>query len=220
MTLSNVMTQLRSVGTAQNRKVYARHGVGENMFGVSFANIRKLAKPLKGNDKLVDSLWKTENHDARVMAMTIANPGNLTIKQLNRWATELDNYVIADALSDLVAKTKHARSRATTWIKSRGEWIAAAGWTIISILVRSKDDLDFKWLNELIDLIELKINSSPNRTRYAMNRALISIGRYDRKLATKAISTARKIGKVKVDHGVTGCKTHDAVKEIEKFLEQ
>ena len=37
MTYTQVMKELKTMGTAQNRKVYGRHGVGQNMFGVSFA---------------------------------------------------------------------------------------------------------------------------------------------------------------------------------------
>lgn len=37
MTFGEVMSMLEAAGTAQNRKVYARHGVPEPMFGVSYA---------------------------------------------------------------------------------------------------------------------------------------------------------------------------------------
>jgi hypothetical protein len=39
MTAKDVMGQLERLGTAQARKTYARHGAGENMFGVSFADL-------------------------------------------------------------------------------------------------------------------------------------------------------------------------------------
>ena len=52
MNLQEAMQQLQEMGTAQNRKVYARHGVSENMFGVSFANQNKLAKAIKRDQGL------------------------------------------------------------------------------------------------------------------------------------------------------------------------
>ncbi len=42
MTAEQVLAELESMGTAQNRKVYARHGVGREMYGVSYANQGKL----------------------------------------------------------------------------------------------------------------------------------------------------------------------------------
>lgn len=44
MTFSEVMKELKKMGTAQIRKVYARHGVGKDMFGVSYANLNVLKK--------------------------------------------------------------------------------------------------------------------------------------------------------------------------------
>ncbi len=35
--LKSILKQFEQAGTAQNRKVYARHGIGPAMFGVSFA---------------------------------------------------------------------------------------------------------------------------------------------------------------------------------------
>ena len=44
MTRADVLEELKALGTAQNRKVYARHGVQSAMFGVSYANLGKLKK--------------------------------------------------------------------------------------------------------------------------------------------------------------------------------
>ena len=44
MQLQEVLQELEKAGTPQNRKVYARHGVGPNMYGVSYGRLRALAK--------------------------------------------------------------------------------------------------------------------------------------------------------------------------------
>ena len=44
MNLKECMTQLEAMGTAQNRKVYARHGVTGKQFGRSGGNYGKLKK--------------------------------------------------------------------------------------------------------------------------------------------------------------------------------
>ena len=46
MTLSQIPGELKNVGTAQNRKVYARHGVGQKMFGASYAHQKRLSKSI------------------------------------------------------------------------------------------------------------------------------------------------------------------------------
>jgi hypothetical protein len=70
------MKALKSAGTAQNRKIYARHGVLEPMFGVSTANLTKIKKDAlrlpgprpryeKHAHELALELWESGNHDAR-----------------------------------------------------------------------------------------------------------------------------------------------------------
>lgn len=48
MNYQQVMRELKALGTAQNVKVYQRHGAGDNLFGVSFANLYKLQKKITG----------------------------------------------------------------------------------------------------------------------------------------------------------------------------
>src|SRR5690242_9767519 len=112
MDCDQVMKALEAMGTAQNRKVYARHGVGENMFGVSFANLEKLRKQIKVDHKLAAQLWATGNHDARVLATMIADPQALTDQQAEAWAKDLDNYGIAEMFARLIAKSPLALKKA------------------------------------------------------------------------------------------------------------
>ena len=47
MTCAEVMQCLEKSGTAQNRKIYARHGAHEPMFGVSWAHLKILTKRIR-----------------------------------------------------------------------------------------------------------------------------------------------------------------------------
>lgn len=55
MTLQETLRELKSLGTEQNRKLYARHGVTNEMFGVSYANLDKLKKKIKMDHALAAS---------------------------------------------------------------------------------------------------------------------------------------------------------------------
>lgn len=60
MNYREIIHQLKNYGTAQNRKIYARHGADpENLFGVSFANLNILAKKIKPNHKLAKKLKRS-----------------------------------------------------------------------------------------------------------------------------------------------------------------
>ena len=64
---------------------------------------------------------------------------------------------------------------------------------------------------------ESRIHTSKNRVRDAINDVVIAIGGRNPSLRTRATESARRIGKVEVDHGDTACKTPDAAAYIDAF---
>ncbi|TDJ79552.1 MAG: DNA alkylation repair protein [Planctomycetota bacterium] len=211
-----VLKQLAALGTAQNRKVYGRHGVQDTMYGVSYADLGKLKKAIQVDHALAESLWKSGNHDARVLASMIADPARMTGAKLEEWVAQCENYILADAVSGVASKSAHAEQKMKKWTKARGEWIASIGWNVLTSLAMTENDLTDDFFEEYLGRIENGIHSARNRTRYAMNNALIAIGVRCAKLEKLAIATAKRIGKVEVDHGETSCKTPDAAPYIKK----
>jgi len=131
---SSVLNELEKAGTAQNRKVYTRHGAKGEMFGVSFAVLRKMGKRLRPDSDLAARLWTTGNHDARVLACMVDDPDAVTKADLTARAKELDNYIIVDEFAALVAKTPSAEEFARRWKASRNEWLGALSWTLVAHL--------------------------------------------------------------------------------------
>ena len=74
----------------------------------------------------------------------------------------------------------------------------------------------FDEIDKYLKIVEKNIHSSKNRTREAMNQAMISIGIRNNYLKGTAISVAKVVGTVEVDHGETWCKTPDAILYINK----
>jgi len=185
------------------------------MFGVSFANLRKLRKRIGRDPSLARQLWASRNHDARILATMIADPAALSPRDLDAWARDLDNYVVTDAFSALASATPHAAAKAMRWIRTRGEWTGQAGWNVLSRLARDGRLPDDE-LAALLPVLEAGIDRARNRVRHAMNGALIAIGMRGGRLERAALAAARRIGRVQVDHGETGCKTPDAAACIAK----
>lgn len=211
------MAALGAAGTAQNRKVYARHGASDPMFGVSYAELNRLARVFKGDHDLGLALFSTGNHDARQLAAKIVDPAQVTVATANAWAKAIDCYITAEAVAGVVARSPHARSRSEQWRDRRLEWIASAGWGIVAYT--AEDDI---WstadLTELLGQIEAEIHDRPNRVRHEMNQAVITIGLRSPGLRRRAVATAKRIGPVVVDHGETNCKTPDAIGYIDKTM--
>ena len=219
MNLNSTLRELKRRGTAQNRKVYRRHGVGENMYGVSFADLRLLAKQIKMDQALAVELWATGNHDAQVLATLIADPARFDAKTLDAWSKDLENYVITDQFAGLVARTRYWQKKAEKWHSARGEWIGRAGWNLIGQLALHQRDLPDSTFEPYLIEIETGIHQRKNRVREAMNNTLIAIGIRNAALQEKALSAARTIGPVEIDHGETNCKTPNAADYILRTIE-
>ncbi|MBI1260040.1 MAG: DNA alkylation repair protein [Chloroflexi bacterium] len=213
---SEVLAQLEALGSEKTRKTYARHGVGANQYGVSYADLGKLKKQIKVDNDLALTLWASGNHDARILALMIADPAKADSATLDAWAGDLSNYVIADAFSTYVGQTSFAKAKAEQWMDADNEWIADAGWSVLGRLAASDQSLPDSYFTTALARIARDLHSSKNRVRHAMNNAVIAIGVRNEALETQAIATATQIGKVVVDHGNTDCKTPAAIPYIAK----
>jgi len=220
MVFEEVIQSLEEMGTAQNRKVYARHGVGGNMFGVSFANLNALKKQIKKDHALARQLWDHGNHDARNLATMIADPQQVDGNLLDSWVGDLDNYVITDSFVGMVGQTPLTKEKAIAWISSGCEYVGRAGWHLLGHLAQKDDSLTDDFFLPYLEIIEKEIHQRLNRTREAMNNALIAIGIRNPALMEKAMMAAARIGEVEVDHGDTSCKTNFAPEYIQRTVDR
>ena len=219
MTVQEVMQQLEALGREQTRKTYRRHGAGEVLFGVSYADMGKLKKKIKTDHALARGLWATGNHDAQILATMIADPKHMDAKELDSWAGDLTNYTLTAAFAGVVAQSDLAAKKMQQWTRSPEEWLGYAGWTVLAHMAQDGSLKDAE-LEPYLDVIQKEIHSAKNRVRHGMNGALIAIGGRGGKLEQVALEVARKIGKVVVDHGDTDCKTPDAASYIRKLRER
>ncbi|MFL6231886.1 MAG: DNA alkylation repair protein [Thermoanaerobaculia bacterium] len=220
MNVQEALATLKSLGTEQNRKIYRRHGAGEDVYGVSFAHLKDLKKKVKTDHELAVALWNSGNHDARMFAGMIADPRRLDAGTLDAWARGLRSYPETDTLGGLAARAPHARETMARWIASDAEWTASAGWRILAHVAMNEDGLPDEYFERFLATIERDLHGSPNRVRHQMNNALIAIGIRNPSLQEKAEAAAKRIGKVEVDHGETDCKTPEAIGYIRKSVER
>lgn len=218
MTFAEVMETLKAAGTEQNRKIYPRHGVKGEIYGVSFADLGKLNKKIKMDHALALALWSTGVHEARILALMVADPLQADEVLLANWGEDLGNYVITDYFADYVFQTALMQPKMEAWIQSDDEWLGQAGWRLVAKCAMQNSSLPDAFYEARLGQIESEIHTRQNRVRDAMNSALIAIGIRNPALQAKALAAAAKIGKVIVDHGQTSCKTPDAGEYIVKTL--
>jgi 3-methyladenine DNA glycosylase AlkD len=213
------MDELQSKGKPNTAKIYGRHGVTGETYGVSYADLGAIQKRLGVNHALAFELWKSKVHDARVLATKVADCETMTKAEITGWMKDAGNYVICDAISSLAARMKAGLELALKWIDSTDEWTSAAGWGAISVAAIN-GSIDVATARKLLERIRNDIHGAKNRTRHTMNSALIAIGGSIDELRDEAIAAAKAIGKVEVDHGDTECTTPDAVAYIQPMAKR
>ncbi|MEZ6127132.1 MAG: DNA alkylation repair protein [Planctomycetaceae bacterium] len=221
MDLKSVMSQLKSLGTAQNVKIYRRHGAGDDVFGVSYADLKKLRKKLGTDHTLAMKLWDTGNSDARSLAMMIACPEDLTAGMATQLMKDISYPPHASEVAALVARSQCGIAKMRQWRKQKSEFARAVGYSILAcILKEDPDALDDTECERILKEIELEIHRSPNHARYAMIMAVIAVGVYKPDLSDEAIEAGDRIGDVEIDHGETGCRTPQIGPYITKALKR
>jgi 3-methyladenine DNA glycosylase AlkD len=221
-TVTSIMSELKKKGKESTRKIYARHGMAtENMYGVSVADLKVIAKTIKGQQELACELYATGNLDAMYLAGMVADGSKMNPKELNAWAEGAANLqMIAEYTVPWVAmENPQGRELALQWMKSKKECVACSGWCAYSGLLASKPDeaLDLAEIRDLLNVIVKGIKSAQNRVRYRMNGFVIAVGTYVKPLLKEAKEAARRIGEVSVDVGETACNVPLATAYIEKI---
>ncbi|GAA5505706.1 DNA alkylation repair protein [Novipirellula caenicola] len=218
-TYDDVMAELESLGSAQTRKTYLRHGASEPLFGVKFGDLRPLQKRHRGDQQLAELLIESGNSDAMTLALLIADPNLIRSRQIDDWLKQMHYSLLVGMLADLASRTSFAAAKWKKWSQSRQERSLAAGYTLLaSWMVHDSASVPVEFVEAALEQIETTIHDKPNQARHAMNQALISIGICLPAYHDRAIRVAKAIGKVSVDHGETSCKTPDAAAYIERAL--
>ena len=219
MTAMKVVDELKTLGSDSIKKVLMKHGAKEPFFGVKVEHLKKIQKRIKTDHKLALELYDTGISDAMYLAGLIVDDGQMSKKDLQRWADGAYWYMLSEFTVPWVAAgSPFGREIALEWIDSKKENIAAAGWATLSSLVAIKDDaeLDMAELKQLVGRTQKTIHQQANRVRYTMNMFVISVGCYVKALTPLALEAGKKIGTTNVDMGDTACKVPNVVEYIEK----
>jgi len=221
-TVDGVVKELRAKGKEKTRATYARHGMpAEKTLGVSVADMKLVAKKLRGEQALALDLYATGIFEAKYLAGMVADGKKMTREELDAWAEGAASMsMIAEyTVPWVTVENPEARACALKWIESKKEHVASAGWATWSGLVatRADEELDLAELKKLLARVVKEIHKAKNRERYTMNVFVISVGGYVKALLAEAKAAAAKIGDVSVDVGETACQVPVATAYIAKM---
>ena len=177
--VQSALDWLKEHSTPNDYANLARFGITANKaFGVSMANIQKLAKIIGRDHTLAAALWKTEWYEARMLTAFVDDPAKVTVAQMDKWCRDFDNWGICDTLCfKLFDQTPHAWGRVAAWGDKPEEFVKRASFALLaSLALHDKTASDSQFL-ETFPLIERAAADDRNFVKKGVNWALRSIGR-------------------------------------------
>ena len=193
MTPKEALKELKALGDAKVRAQNAKSGAGDNQFGVSLGDIRKLAKKIKTEHELALALWDTGNVDAQFLAALLIQPKKLSADAMDRMVQSVTFVRVADWLIAYVVRQhpdKEALRRG--WMAADDRWAARAGWDLTAERVaKSPDGLD---VPALLARIEAEMADAWPEVQWTMNNTLATIGIHFPEHRKRAIAIGEKLG--------------------------
>jgi 3-methyladenine DNA glycosylase AlkD len=162
--------------------------------GISVTRLREIGRRTGPNHKLAQELWDSGIHEARILATIIDIPGEVTLDQMESWASDFDSWDIVDGCcGNLFDKTSFAVIKAVEWCKRPEEFVRRAGFVLMAELaVHDRNMPDETFISFFPLMIEGSIDDR-NFVKKAVNWALRQIGKRNRRLNTAAIRTSKII---------------------------
>ena len=214
MKYEEVLKKLKSMSTPENVEGMARYGINpKNNLGISIYKLRPLAKEIGKNHELALKLWDSGIHDARLLAVFLDDPAEVTNEQMDSWAKDFDSWDVCDqACTSLFDLTPMAWKKVFEWAEHDEEFVKRAAFSIIAGLAvhdKKASDKDFEQLSPLIKKCSV---DERNYVKKAVNWALRNIGKRNLTLNKKMIKLAEEI--LKIDSKSAKWIARDATREL------
>lgn len=223
MTVTEIMIELKELGTAQTRKTFATHGAPENCYGVKIGDLKKhLLKKVKHNQALCLALFATGNTDAQYLAGLGIEPKKMTKDEIKSWLSQSQWSAIDETIvAGVAAESEVALELAREWLALPDEQSQNVGWLTYGkyLALSPDDDIPQAEVEKLLRRLKKEIHTAPNAIRYSMNQFIIYVGSYYPKLTTSAFEAAAEISEVEITLATKGCRLPDPAAKIQKVID-
>ncbi|WP_423149467.1 DNA alkylation repair protein [Rubrolithibacter danxiaensis] len=194
ISVEEVLSDLADLGNEKFKDGLKRFGIkSKNALGIKLPVLRDYAKHVGTNHELALSLWETEVHEARLLAVFIADKNKVSEELMEHWVIAFNSWDICDQACALFDRTPYAFNKATEWAKREEEFVKRAGFVLMAELaVHDKKAADEKFSTFFKFIIE-EADDDRNFVKKAINWALRQIGKRNSNLNTEAIAAAKII---------------------------
>jgi 3-methyladenine DNA glycosylase AlkD len=191
----SVLEWLKRHSTRRTLAGMARYGIpSDKAFGVSVADMQRLAKRVGRNHELAVALWDTGWYEARMLTSFIDEPERVTPAQMDRWCADFDNWAICDTVCfHLFDRTPHAWAKVGKWSGKRDEFGRRAAFALLASIAGHDKSSGDKPFVEGLRLIEHAAADERNFVKKAVSWALRGIGRRNAALHAAALTVAQRL---------------------------
>ena len=222
MTVSEVLALLDGERDERGMSNWTRLGpntAGLRSYGIGLTRLRKLAKGIGRNRDLAQALWQTDVYDARVIALLIDDPAQITRDQAEQQVEALGGGMLAHVFASCdatLAKTPFVVELADHWVRSEDPVRRDCGYGLLyeaSKLAGKKAPSEAFFLAHVARIAD-SIGTEPERVRMAMGMALMGIGKRSAVLNQAALKVARDVGPIAFSSPSGNCEPFDVAKHL------
>jgi 3-methyladenine DNA glycosylase AlkD len=211
--LAEAVAELRTLADLSRRPGMARVGIDvERALGVSVPDIRGIARRAGTDQALALQLWGTGIHEARILAVLVADPARMTPDDRERWVVDIGSWDVCDFAADLFGRMPAAERTIRAWARRPEPYVKRCAFSMIArAAVREKAWQDERF-ERFFPLIRRAAVDDRNEVKKAVNWALRQIGKRDRALHAGAIDVAEAL--LAVDSRSARWIARDALREL------
>ena len=195
--IDDIIKELKKLSVPNRKADFLRFGINiDNALFIQMPVLRDIAKSVGKNHKLVEDLWNTGIHEARIIACLIDEPDKVTEKQMEKWVKDFNSWDICDqCCNNLFRKTRFAHQKAVEWSSREEEFVKRAGFVMMAVLAvhdkKSEDNVFLKFLK----IAKKESTDERNFVKKAVNWAIRQIGKRNELLNQKATAICHQIEK-------------------------
>jgi 3-methyladenine DNA glycosylase AlkD len=222
MTVSEVLALLDAERDERGISNWEKLGsgmAGLRSYGLGLTKLRKLAKRIGRNRELAQALWKTDVYDARVIALLVDDPAQITRDQAEKQVEELAGGMLAHVFASCdatLAKTSFVVELADQWVLSDDPVRRDCGYGLLyeASKLSGKKAPSEQFFLAHVERIAGTIGTETEKVRLSMGTALMGIGKRSGVLNEAALKVARAVGPIEFTSVSGECEPFDVVKHL------
>ncbi len=191
-----VLSELERLGSKRVREdMSKRFGIHtDRTWGVMMRDMQKVSKAIGTDHQLAQQLWKTGWYEARMVATMIADPQQVTPKEMDAWVKDFDNWAICDTVCfKLWDQVPHAWSKVDQWVKSDQEFVKRSAFALLACLSLHRNDTDPKKLRKYLPLVKKAAGDERNFVKKGVSWALRGMANTSAEMREAAIDLAEDL---------------------------